>query len=60
MESPKSSLFKERAEKFRSLAEAKNAKSPGYSKLMKAYERLAEQSVRGDSIFSTDRASKVR
>jgi hypothetical protein len=60
VESPKSSLFKERAEKFRSLAESKSPKSPGYSKLMKAYERLAEQSVRGESIFPTDRAPKGR
>jgi len=46
MESPTTKLFKDRALKYRTLADSEPLRAEGYRKLVSAYERLAEQSVR--------------
>jgi hypothetical protein len=55
MQSPSSKLFKDRALKYKTLAEAEPSRADGYRKLVSAYERLVKQSQRQEELINKAR-----
>jgi hypothetical protein len=60
MQSPSSKLFKDRALKYKMLADAEPSRADGYRKLVKAYDLLVEQSNRQEDLLNKARATVAK